>query len=146
YLDSEDQLMGVLGHEIAHAALRHSTRQLTQLYGLQIVGSILTGNSEPGLIEQIALSLASLKFSRKHETVADNRSVVYLCGTNRNASGAAGFFKKIQGQAGTPPQFLSTHPDPGNRVQNIETLSEDLGCKGTQTNQSKYASMKNLLK
>ena len=147
FLDSEDQLMGVIGHEIAHASMRHSTRQLTKLYGLQVVTSILSGGSEPGLISQMALSLASLKFSRKHETEADNRSVVYMCSSSRNAAGAAGFFKKIQGAGGgTPPQFLSTHPDPGNRVQNIETLADDLGCKGNSTNQSKYNQMKNLLK
>lgn len=148
FLDSEDQLMGVIGHEIAHAAMRHSTRQLTQLYGLQFLGSILTDSSEPGLIEkakQVALSLASLKFSRTHETEADNRSVLYMCNTSRNAAGAAGFFKKIQDKSGAPPQFLSTHPDPGNRVQNIEALSKDLNCSGNEKNISKYASIKAML-
>lgn len=94
YLDSEDQLAGVMGHEIAHAALRHSTSQMTKAYGLTALTSILTGNSNPGLAEQIALSLIQLKFGRGAETAADEHSVIYLCETGYNAAGAAGFFAK----------------------------------------------------
>ncbi|MCB0704805.1 MAG: M48 family metalloprotease [Saprospiraceae bacterium] len=144
FLDSEDQLMGVLGHEIAHAALRHSTRQLTKLYGIQILASVITGNADPGMIEQIALALVSLKFSRSHETEADEYSVVYLCSTDMNAAGAAGFFVKMEGQP-TPPEFLSTHPDPGNRVTDIQSKKQELSCSGSKTNTPKYAQMKALL-
>ena len=144
FLDSEDQLLGVMGHEIAHAAMRHSTRQLTKIYGIQILASIVTGKSDPGLVEQIALGLASLKFSRSHETEADSYSVEYLCGTTYNAAGAAGFFKKLEGQS-QPPEFLSTHPNPGNRVENMEKQKQEKGCKGNLTNESKYAQIKALL-
>ena len=41
FLDSEDQLAGVMGHEIAHADLRHSTRQITKAMGLTLVAEIL---------------------------------------------------------------------------------------------------------
>ncbi|MCB9282611.1 MAG: M48 family metalloprotease [Lewinellaceae bacterium] len=141
FLDSEDQLMGVMGHEIAHAALRHSTRNLTKLYGIQMLYQVITGKAEPGMLEQIAIGLVSLKFSRDHETEADESSVQYLCGTTYNADGAAGFFKKMEGQP-TPPAFLSTHPDPGNRVVNMEKKKAELGCKGTMTNQSAYEKIK----
>ena len=141
FLDSEDQLMGVMGHEIAHAALRHSTRNLTKLYGIQMLYQVITGKAEPGMLEQIAIGLVSLKFSRDHETEADENSVLYLCGTTYNADGAAGFFKKMEGQP-TPPAFLSTHPDPGNRVVNMAKKEAELGCKGTMTNQSAYDKIK----
>ncbi len=146
FLDSEDQLAGVMGHEIAHAALRHSTRQMTQVYGIAALSSVLTGRSQPGLIEQIAQGLLSLKFSRGHETESDNYSVIYLCATNYNAAGAAGFFKKMEGQGGNPPAFLSTHPDPGNRIANIEAKAKELGCTGTNTNKAEYERIKRLLK
>lgn len=146
FLDSEDQLAGVMGHEIAHAALRHSTRQMTQVYGIAALSSVLTGRSQPGLIEQIAQGLISLKFSRGHETESDNYSVVYLCATNYNAAGAAGFFKKMEGQGGNPPAFLSTHPDPGNRIANIEAKAKELGCTGANTNKAEYERIKRLLK
>lgn len=144
YLDTEDQLAGVMGHEMAHASLRHSTRQLTQVYGLSILTSIATGSSNPGMLEQIALSLVSLKFSRNHETEADSHSVQYLCPTVYKADGAAGFFIKIQDQA-SPPEFLSTHPNPGNRVENIQKQAQDLNCKGTKDFRSEYDRIKRML-
>lgn len=145
FLDSEDQLAGVMGHEIAHAALRHSTRQMTKLYGLSALTAVVTGNSNPGMLEQIALGLVSLKFSRSHETEADEYSVIYLCETGYNAAGAAGFFEKMEG-ADTPPQFLSTHPNPGNRVQDIHKKAQELGCTGTATNQAEYSRIKQLIR
>jgi beta-barrel assembly-enhancing protease len=144
FLDSEDQSLGVMGHEIAHAAMRHSTRNLTKLYGIQALYSIISGKAEAGMIEQIAIGLVSLRFSRDHETEADEYSVNYLCGTTYNAAGAAGFFKKLQGQP-SPPAFLSTHPDPGNRVQKMEQRKVELGCKGTATNEDAYRKIKALL-
>jgi beta-barrel assembly-enhancing protease len=146
FLDTEDQLAGVMGHEIAHAALRHSTQQMTKIYGLDALRQIITGKTDPGLLEQIALGLVSLKFSRTHESQADEHSVIYLCGTNLKANGAAGFFEKIQGKGGTPPEFLSTHPDPGNRVKDINAKAQSLGCTGNDRNQSEYDRIKKLLK
>ncbi len=146
YLDTEDQLAGVMGHEIAHAALRHSTRQMTKIYGLQALLQVATGKADPGLLEQIALGLVNLKFSRGHETESDNGSVEYLCATGYNAAGAAGFFKKIESQGGSrPPEFLSTHPNPNNRVENIEKKARDMGCRGRDTNRSEYSRIKKLL-
>lgn len=147
YLDSEDQLAGVMGHEIAHADLRHSTRQMTKVYGVQTLLAVATGKAEPGMMEQIAVGLINLKFSRGHETESDNNSVHYLCGTGYNAAGAAGFFEKIksEGSGGRPPQFLSTHPNPENRVENIKSKAREMGCRGRERNTSKYAQIKRLL-
>ena len=142
YLDSEDQLAGVMGHEIAHAAQRHSTQQMTKLYGIDAIRQIITGKTDPGLLGQIALSLVSLKFSRSHEAEADQYSVIYLCETGYNASGAAGFFEKIGGKGGNPPEFLSTHPDPGNRVTAIKRKSQELGCRGKDRNIPEYDKIK----
>jgi beta-barrel assembly-enhancing protease len=155
FLDSEDQLVGVLGHEIAHAAKRHSTSQLTKMYGISDLASMLasaaSGKSSSAdkqkqaqQVAQMTAQLASLKFSRGHETEADECSVRYLCGTEYNAAGAAGFFKKMEGK-GSPPQFLSTHPNPGNRVQEIEKNKNLMHCTGNSTNTETYARMKALL-
>lgn len=146
FLDSEDELAGVMGHEIAHAAQRHSTQQMTKAYGLQIMLGVVSGNTSPGTMEQIALGLASLSFSRNHETEADEYSVRYLCGTGYNAGGAAGFFRKMASSSGRPPQFLSTHPDPGNRVEAIENRAQEMGCRGRQNNRGEYTRIKNLLR
>jgi predicted Zn-dependent protease len=124
YLDDASSLAGVMGHEMAHADKRHSTRQLTEVYGIQTLLSFIGGNAQQ--IAEIAGQLISLKFSRNHETEADTYSVKYLCPTRYRADGAADFFKKIGSQG--IPEFLSTHPDPGNRVSNITKQKNDLNC------------------
>ena len=145
YLDSENQLAGVIGHEIAHAALRHSTRQMTKIYGFSALASIVTGKSDPSFVQQVVTQLLSLRFSRSHETESDSHSVIYLCGTEYKADGAAGFFRKIENSE-RPPEFLSTHPNPTNRVANIEGKAVELGCSGSQTNTSQHDRIKALLK
>ncbi|MDW8272607.1 MAG: M48 family metalloprotease [Chitinophagales bacterium] len=125
YLDDASSLAGVLGHEMAHADRRHSTRQMTEIYGIQALLSFIGGSAQQ--IAEIAAQLIVLKFSRNHEKEADTYSVKYLCGTRYRADGAADFFKKIGSQG--IPEFLSTHPDPGNRVANITKQKQELGCE-----------------
>jgi predicted Zn-dependent protease len=140
FLDSEDQFAGVMGHEIAHADMRHSTRQMTQMFGVQVLLSVIAGNR--AAIQQITGALIGLKFSRNHETEADGRSVKYLCPTDYNAAGGAGFFQKIQEMGGSgQPEFLSTHPDPGNRIEHFHNDKATNGCVGSQTFQSEYKAM-----
>ena len=144
YLDTESQLAGVMGHEIAHADLRHSTRQMTKIYGISGLLAIATGQADQGTLQQIAIGLINLKFSRSHETESDLKSVDYLCGTKYAADGAAGFFKKIGGSE-RPPEFLSTHPNPDNRVANIEGKAQELGCATNEPTDSKHQRIKRLL-
>lgn len=140
YLDSEDQLAGVLGHEIAHADMRHSTKQMTQMYGIEVLSKVLLGRYEN--LATLTSSLVGLKFSRSHEEEADERSVHYLCPTDYNAGAGGQFFEKIEAQGGAGvPQFLSTHPDPGNRVENYKKYKQEKGCTGTKSYQSEYKNM-----
>lgn len=132
YLDTEDELAGVMGHEIAHADRRHSVNQMVKSYGVQVLLDIVLGENQ-GMLTQIAQNMASLSFSRSDETEADEYSVIYLCPTGYHAAGAAGFFEKIEAEGGSStPAFLSTHPSPDNRVKNINSKKTDLGCAGTE--------------
>ncbi|RDV13942.1 peptidase M48 [Pontibacter diazotrophicus] len=152
YLEDEDHFAGVLAHEIAHADRRHSIKQLQRDYGISLLLSVALGN-DPGTLQQIAAQLAGnltgLKFGRDAETEADNMSVEYLGGTDYYAcDGAAGFFVKLeqeaQQQAGIP-EFLSTHPNPGNRIQNIEQMAEQKGCKTSSAPDNDFNKLKNAL-
>lgn len=143
FLDSEDELIGVLGHEMAHSDRRHSTRQLTKSLGLSILLEAVLG--EQSAVEQILGQLAGLKFSRAHESEADEYSVRYLCGTSYNSDGAAGFFQKLSNQP-TPPEFLSTHPSPANRIEEMANMETSLSCRGSQKFIDRYKKMKALLK
>ncbi|WP_299821637.1 M48 family metalloprotease [uncultured Pontibacter sp.] len=151
YLDDEDHFAGVLAHEIAHADKRHSVKQLQRDYGIALLLSVALGNN-PGTLKTIAAqlggTLAGLRFSRDAETEADNTSVDYLSGTNHYAcDGAAGFFIKMQqdAQQANPPEFLSTHPDPGNRVQNIQQLAQQKGCKTSSAADTDFQQLKSAL-
>jgi predicted Zn-dependent protease len=130
YLEQEDHFAGVLGHEIAHAANRHSTEQLTTAYGLETLISIVLGEGTAGQIADLASGLATLSFSREDEAESDEFSVIYLCETDYAADGTAGFFEKLQ-QEGTGleiPDFLSTHPSDDDRIAQIQALVADMGC------------------
>ena len=145
YLDAEDEFAGVLAHEIAHADRRHVTSQLTKIYGVSVLLAVVFGDNG-GVLRDIASGLASLTFSRSHETDADSWSVKYLCPTGIDARGAAGFFEKLLAMgASSPPAFLSTHPSPDNRVENInEQWTNECGTPGG-TFDSRYADFKTTL-
>lgn len=148
YLESASALAGVMGHEMAHADRRHSTNQLTKAYGIETLLSFLLGGTSQQLAS-ITASLIELKFSRNDETEADRYSVEYLCPTRYRASGAADFFTKIEQSGGSSiPQFLSTHPNPDNRIQAIEAHSAEKGCTAgisIQEDQNDYQLFKNRL-
>ena len=146
YLDTEDELAGVLGHEIAHAELRHSIKQLERQYGISLLLQIATGQN-PGALAQVATALGQLKFSRSAESESDAASVTYLSSSPYRCDGAAGFFKKMQEQGGgaAPPEFLSTHPAPANRIQAIENKAKEVGCKTTPYNPTSFDSFKKWL-
>lgn len=144
FLDSEDELAGILGHEMGHAAMRHSTRQLTEMYGVQALLSLIAGDR--ALVKDITGAIIGLSFSRNHEKEADECSVQYLCPTSYAADAGARFFEKIMAKGGkNPPAILSTHPDPGNRIQAYRQNKLELGCGGEASYREKYQSIIQLL-
>lgn len=145
FLESEDELAGVMGHEIAHADERHSTQALTKQYGTEVLFAILFGN-DPGALAQIAKGMLSLQYSRTNETEADMRSVEYLYETEYDARGVARFFQKlIDAGVVEGPEFLSTHPNPTNRVEAIMDKWTELGGKSGGTFEDRYKEFKNSL-
>ncbi|BDD04733.1 M48 family metalloprotease [Aureibacter tunicatorum] len=142
YLSNEDDLAGVMGHEIAHADLRHSSRQMQSQYGAQIVQEILLGE-QSDLVKQLAnqfVGIGLLKYSRDHETESDLASVKYLSGTPYKCDGAASFFKQLEADGQSPgvPEFLSTHPAPARRVENITDEAGRLGCETSYKEPNEY--------
>lgn len=151
YLDDEDHFAGVIAHEIAHADKRHSVQQLQRQYGIAILLSVALGNNA-GTLQQIAAqlagTLAGLRFSRDAEIDADNTSVLYLQGTNYyTCDGAAGFFVKLnaEAQSNNPPEFLSTHPNPGNRIENIQAQARERGCVSAGAPDTDFTELKRSL-
>jgi predicted Zn-dependent protease len=131
HLNSEAQLAGVLGHEIGHVTHRHTAEQMTQQ---QLVGLGYTALqiAAPGLqqydaVAQQALGLMFLRYSREHETEADELGVSYatLAGYDpREIPATYAMLKRVSQAAGSSiPPFLSTHPDPGDREARTTQLA-----------------------
>ncbi|WP_258103654.1 M48 family metalloprotease [Marinoscillum sp. MHG1-6] len=133
YLDNVDDLAGVMGHEIAHADRRHSVNQMIKSMKLAVVLSIIAGGDESSAIAQyiagLVGTLKQLEFSREDEAEADAASVDYLDETDFACNGAAEFFRKIEAEGGAGvPEFLSTHPNPSNRINDIDSRASCRGC------------------
>jgi predicted Zn-dependent protease len=136
HLNNEDQLAVVLAHEIGHVTARHAARQTWQQQigqGLLLGGAVL-GQSVLGLPAQQLLSLGGaaaqllfLRYSREDELEADRLGVEYSSLAGYDAQQVTAFFgslARIQEKEGQGlPNFLSTHPDPGDRVARIRQLS-----------------------
>lgn len=131
YLDSPDHLAGVLGHEIAHADQRHTSKAIQRQMGVQILLDIILGENQ-NAVTQVLQQLGSLRYGREAENEADEYSVQYLSNSVSpyECTGAAGFFQKLssEGQNAAIPEFLSTHPNPDNRIENILEIAQELNC------------------
>ena len=130
-LQNEGQLAGVLGHEIGHVVARHSAQQiakaeLTQgLTGAAVLATYDPNNpSSVGSAQVAALigQLITLKFSRDDELEADKLGVCFMNDTGYDPQDMVGVMKILQtvSQGNGQPEFLSTHPDPGNRIVRIQ--------------------------
>lgn len=134
YLDAEDHLAGVLGHEIAHAELRHSSLRLQKEYGAErlLDFALLTNpfSLKTAVNASILKDLMTLDFSRDQEAQADDYSVRYLSSSGYACDGAAGFFSKLlaKGQDVNIPEFLSDHPASDSRVRDIQQAAITTGC------------------
>lgn len=129
-VENEAQLAGVMAHEISHVALRHGTNQASKANAIQlpamILGGVLGGNgSMLGQLTQLGVGLGAnsvlLKFSRSAEDQADRLGTRLMAKAGYNPLEMARFFEKLEAQGGSRgPQFLSDHPNPGNRVRAVQ--------------------------
>lgn len=131
---SEAELAGVMGHEIAHVVMRHSTRQASRQAKASVPLAILSGvlgasvGGWAGSLAQMGISVGAggvfTKYSRDAETEADmvGAQIIYDAGYNPNAM--VTFFQKLKAQQGNGggPSFLASHPDPGNRARNVASI------------------------
>ena len=135
YLDSEAALAGVLGHEIGHVEKRHATQRITAAYGLQIVASLALGNN-PSQISVMAANLFGglglLANSRANEDESDQVAIKYLQSTRYYPGGVKFFFERLRddgkvsaGGSGIQT-FLSTHPDPIDRINSTNQRIKEL--------------------
>lgn len=147
YLDDEAQFAGVMAHEMAHADRRHTTKRLTRAYGFQFLLAAILGDDPTAMAEiaaDLAQGLSDLAFSREDEYEADSYAVKYSADSKYDARGVAGFFEKLEGSL-RPPEFLSTHPSPENRIENIQQVWQNIGTPEGGVFVDDYQDFKNSL-
>jgi hypothetical protein len=148
--DNEAQIAGVIAHEISHVYMRHSTRQASKAQFAEIPAAILGGVLGQGTAGQLArlglevgLGSVFLKYSRDAEREADyvGAKLMYEAGYDPRAM--AQFFEKLasEDRAGGP-QFLSDHPNPGNRADAVMQAISQLPPKKFQTNSPLFTEAK----
>lgn len=132
---SEAELAGVMGHEIAHVALRHGTNQVSKAYlaqaGLGLLGAMLGRGGSGRSTEQIigavggfGLNATFLKFSRDAERQADLMGAQILARAGYDPMAMAHFFEQLREMQGRDPsgleKFFSSHPAPADRSDHVQ--------------------------
>ena len=136
--DGQDQLAAVIGHEIGHVVFRHSGERVSQNLmaqtGLSIAGAVATANTSSanaraitGLLGAGAQVGVLLPFSRQHESEADIYGQELMARAGFDPRAAAALWTRMQQQSGSRgSEWLSTHPDPANRIRALNARAPGL--------------------
>ena len=148
---TEAEMAGVMAHEISHVVLRHGTAQATkgqkfQIGAIagQILGAIVGGAAGCVIAQgsQFGLSAYFLKYGREYERQADLLGAQMMARAGYDPREMANMFKTIQAEGGrSGPEWLSSHPDPGNRSDAIIKEASMLRTQGN-ANTGQFASIK----
>jgi predicted Zn-dependent protease len=153
---TEGELAGVMAHEMSHVALRHGTAQATkaakfgfgQLLGA-IAGAVIGGNVGEVVtqVSSFGLNTAFLRFSREYEKQADLLGVQMMARSGYDPRDLGHMFETIEKEGGgRPPQWLSDHPNPGNRVEYINEEAAHLTIENPVGTSSAFADIQAHLK
>ncbi|MEO0540654.1 MAG: M48 family metallopeptidase [Cyanobacteria bacterium P01_A01_bin.105] len=133
-LDSEAQLAGVLGHEVGHVVARHGAEHLArQQLGAALVNAIAISASDDqgsgrqaAILAQAVNQMLTLRYGRDDELESDRLGFEFMTEANYNPVGIVELMAILNsaqmGEGGRPPEFLSTHPNPDNRIGKLEAL------------------------
>ena len=127
-LETEDQLAGILGHEIGHVVARHSAERIEQQ---QLTQGLLNGVAvgiDPNTAQGAAAiaSIINMKYGREDELQSDDLGVRFMMKSGYDPEGMIGVMQILKDAAGPnrTPEFQSTHPDPVNRMEKIRESIE----------------------
>jgi beta-barrel assembly-enhancing protease len=125
-LSSEDQVAGVIGHEIGHVLARHGAQQMAKgelTTGLASAVGVAAGDVEVGRMARMASQLLNMRYGREHELQSDEWGVKLMMMAGYDPEAMIGVMKVLeQASAGGPPEFFSTHPKPANRVAYLREI------------------------
>lgn len=128
-----DALAAVMGHEIAHALLRHGAERMAQQKLAQIgsiAAGVAVGDMDPQQQQAIMAALGAgvqygviLPYARDHESEADEVGLMLAAAACFNPQEVIGLWERMSQQGGQrPPEFMSTHPSGQTRIQRLQSL------------------------
>lgn len=129
---TDAQLATVIGHEVAHATAEHGAERIFQQQLTDTAISAAAGAlaSDPAQFQQIAALIGAgaqvgftLPWSREHESEADRIGLIYMARAGYDPREAVTFWEQMEAasaEQGRPPEYLSTHPNPDTRIQQIQ--------------------------
>jgi predicted Zn-dependent protease len=126
---SDDEIAAIMGHEMAHALREHGrervSQQMATAYAVGIASAALgLGQGGAQLADMVAQVTFTLPNSRLHEQEADRIGVELAARAGYDPRAAVALWQKMaQADGGSPPQFLSTHPSPENRIKDLGTYA-----------------------
>lgn len=135
YINDEAALAGIMGHEIGHVTARHGAQRYSQQailgIGAGAVGAIFSDQPIVGDIAGAAGVLALLKYGRDDERQSDELGVEYATKIGYDTRPMADFFRTLDVLSGgkRPPGWMSTHPDPGDRYNDVRRLTREWQAK-----------------
>ena len=154
FLENEAQLAGVLGHEIGHVTARHSaqqyTRQIGGTLGLVALGIFVPAARPFGDLTSQALGVLFLSYGRDDELQADALGARYEATLGWDPAGVPAFLSTLgrldeaSGSRRGVPNWLSTHPDPLDRVEDIQPLVQELTAGRTDFRVARDAFMQRI--
>ncbi|NNF73586.1 MAG: M48 family metalloprotease [Flavobacteriaceae bacterium] len=127
-LENEDQLAGVLGHEIGHVVGRHSAERMAKQGLTQGILSGVAVGIDPNTAQGAAAiaQMLNMQYGRDDELQSDDLGVKFMLKANYNAEEMIGVMEILKAAAGPNrvPERMSTHPDPENRMEKIREAIE----------------------
>lgn len=134
-LSTEDQVAGVLGHEIGHVLARHSAAQMAQSELTNgLIGAVLVASdTNTAATAQMVAQLITMSYGRDDELQSDWLGVCIMDQAGYDPSEMVGVMQVLQAASGgsSMPEFASTHPNPENRIARIEEALNNLDqCPG----------------
>ncbi|MFV0182030.1 M48 family metalloprotease [Empedobacter falsenii] len=128
-LQSEDQLAGVLGHEVGHVIARHSAEQMSKQelsQGIAGAAGVATGDVNSAYYAQVVANMVNMKYGRDDELESDDLGVRFMIQAGYNPEALIGVMDILEEASGGSqvPEFQSTHPSPSNRREKIKAAIE----------------------
>lgn len=154
--ESAGEVLGVLGHELAHVTHRHAIRAILNAVGGFVLFQFLLGDVSGvfAVLQDAGPQLLAQQFSRDQERDADDAGLDYLLAAGVDPRGLPRFFERIEMKAAEGPlakieeklQFLSTHPQTAERIAHLNQRIDQLGKRTYKDRDPEFRVLQQLLR